>query len=224
MKCCQGQCVGIERQFNARQAQRELRAFQKKGPSRTTTLLVQALREQGVEGLTLLDIGGGIGTIQHLLLAAGVPRATDVDASTGYLAAARAESERQGQADRVRYLHGNFVEIADQIAPADIVTLDRVICCYPDMPALVGQSAAKAGKLYGVVYPRDVWWMRLGVIFIDFMLRLRRFPFQVFVHHTAAVEAVICERGLERRFYRTTGPWQVAVYVRGTAEEQSAQQ
>ena len=35
----------------------------------------------------------------------------------------------------------------------DILTLDRVICCYPDMQKLVGLSAKRARKLYGLIYP-----------------------------------------------------------------------
>ena len=45
--------------------------------------------------------------------------------------------------------------MSDEIEAADVVTLDRVICCYPDMEALVGRSAERALRLYGLVHPRD---------------------------------------------------------------------
>jgi hypothetical protein len=53
------------------------------------------------------------------------------------------------------FQYGDFVALAPALSAADVVTLDRVICCYDDMPALVGRSAALAERLYGVVYPRD---------------------------------------------------------------------
>src|SRR5947207_5244489 len=150
MDCCQ--CKGIETLFNEKEARNRLRAYHEDGPSKTTRMLIEALKAEGVEGMTLLDIGGGVGAVQHELLRAGVERATGVEASTAYVKAAQEEAERQGHADRVSYHHANFVDIAPQIPPADIVTLDRVICCYHDMQALVGLSVAKAGRLYGLVY------------------------------------------------------------------------
>ncbi|HEU5441266.1 MAG TPA: methyltransferase domain-containing protein [Ktedonobacterales bacterium] len=208
------QCRGIEGIFGQRQAERQLNGYRKRGPAKTTRMLISALEAQGVSGLTLLDIGGGIGAIQLGLLKAGVTTATDVDASTGYIATARTAAEGEGLADRIAYRHGDFTALAPEVAPAGIVTLDRVICCYHDMRGLVSQSAAKAAKLYGVVYPRDTWWTRAFVAAGNFFLRLRRDPFRAFVHPTAAVDALIRSGGLAPRFLRNAGPWQVVVYVR----------
>jgi magnesium-protoporphyrin O-methyltransferase len=165
----------------------------------------------------VLDIGGGAGVVHHELLRAGAARATDVDASSAYLAAARAESERQGHAARVTYLHGDFVALAPTIAPADIVALDRVVCCYPDMPALVGAAADRAQRLLGLVYPRDVWWVRAGVRATNLGLALQRSAFRVFCHPSAAVDAAIRQAGLALRLQQNRGPWQVVVYARGPA-------
>src|SRR3972149_5220101 len=89
MSCAQ--CQGIERMFDRRAAERELRQYRAAGPGGTTRLLIDALKAEGVAGLTLLDIGGGVGAIQHELLRAGGRRATAVDASSADLDAARAE-------------------------------------------------------------------------------------------------------------------------------------
>jgi SAM-dependent methyltransferase len=208
------QCDGIERCFNPRRVTSELERYRKRGLAKSSRLLVEALREQGVEGLTLLDIGGGVGAVIHALLQAGARQATDVDASAAYLSVAQNEAERRGLAERISFEHGDFVALAPTLPAADIVTLDRVICCYDDMPALVGLSAARAQKLYGVVYPRDTWWIRLFMRVQNVIMRAMRAPMRFFVHPTAAVEVAIRAQGLERRFYRTAGPWQVVVYAR----------
>jgi hypothetical protein len=148
------------------------------------------------------------------LLKAGVTNAMDVDASSAYLALAQSEAKRVGVANRVEYRYGNFTDLAADVAPTGIVTLDRVICCYHDMRGLVSQSVAKAAKLYGLVYPRDTWWTRSVLAAGNFILRLRRDPFRVFVHPTEAVDALIRDSGLVRRYHRTAGPWQVVVYAR----------
>ncbi len=212
MNCCQ--CQGIEDMFNEEIVSRDLSRYRSKGPDKTTRVMIDALKKEGIQGLSLLDIGGGVGAIQHELLDAGLVNATDVDASQAYINAARAEAQRRGVAERVTFRHGNFVDVAAQIPPADVVTLDRVICCYPDMEKLVGLSAARARKLYSLVYPRDAWWIKIGLALMNFIFRLQRNPFRVFPHPTRAVEAMVRNNGLKRRFYHQTLVWQVVVYSR----------
>jgi len=214
MNCC-NQCQGIEDLFNKAVAERDLRDYHKNGPSKQTRLLLQTLREAGVAGLTLLDIGSGIGAIQHELMKNGLEAAVDVDASSAYLSVAKEEAARQGYINRAQYYHGNFVDLAPQIESADLVTLDRVICCFPDMHAMVSLSAARAKKLYGLVYPRDVWWIRLGGRIGNWILALTRNKFRFFVHPAHDVDQLVRASGLEPHFQRNSGLfWQVVVYSR----------
>src|SRR5262245_39909488 len=99
MNCCQ--CQGIEDEFGQREAARKLESYRQRGPEHTTTMLLEAIAAEGVAGKSLLDIGGGVGAIQHELLKAGLQSAVDIDASTAYIAAAQDEGERQGHADRI---------------------------------------------------------------------------------------------------------------------------
>jgi magnesium-protoporphyrin O-methyltransferase len=213
MKCCH-QCAGLEQLFDERLAQNELRDYRRYGPDRTTRLLLDALKARGVRGLTLLDIGGGVGAIQHALLQAGIERATAVDASQAYLRAARSEAERLRHVDRIRYHHGDFVTLAPELESADIVTLDRVICCYPDAQALVGLSSARARRLYGLVFPRDFWWVRLFRPIFNSYFRLLRNPYRFFVHPTRAIDRLLAEQGFRRVFRRRGFFWQVVLYER----------
>ena len=212
MDCCQ--CEGIDSIFSAKAAARDLKAYNKKGPRKETRMLIEALTAEGIEGMTLLDIGGGVGAIQHELLQDGVSSVTHVDASRAYLQTAREEAQRRGHEDRVSYHFGDFVDLAPRIEPADIVTLDSVICCYHDMEALVGLSSRRARKLYGYVYPRDAWWIKVAAPVENLYLRARRSSFRTFLHPTRAIEAVVRSNGLKRRFYRETLLWQIAVYRR----------
>ena len=212
MRC--SQCQGIEDLFDQQYVAKELAHYRQKGADKTTRMLVEALQELGVAGLTLLDIGGGVGAVQHALFSAGVQNSTSVDASGAYLNAAREEAGRRGYAERVTYQHGNFVDLAEEVTPADIVTLDRVICCYPDMEQLVGLSAAHSRKLYGLVFPRDDWWVKIVLALQNFYFGLKRSPFRTFSHSTQAVEDLLSRAGLRRRAFRRTLAWQVVVYVR----------
>ena len=200
--------------FGDRIARSELKRYRRKGPGKPTRLLLDALLAEGVEGRGLLDIGGGVGAIQHELLEAGAARAVNADASPAYQEAARREAERRGTAAKIDFYLGDFVEMAPQIPEAHVVTLDRVICCYPDMPALVGASADRARELWGAVFPRERVLMRVGIFAVNVFQRLRRKAFRVYVHPTAGVEGVLRARGFVPRHHRTTLFWQVVVWRR----------
>jgi Methyltransferase domain len=212
VSCCQ--CEGIERQFGRKTALKELRRLRKRGPAPTTRMLIDALRREGVTNASLLDIGGGVGAIYHELLASGARDAVHVDVSLDYLGVARDEAERRGHAARVQFVRGDFVDVAPTLGRSDVVSLDRVICCYPDMERLVAVCAEKTRRLVGAVYPRDAWWMRLALTAVNIGNRLRRSAFRTFLHPPAAIDAVLRGHGLERRSFRRTLAWEVAVYSR----------
>ena len=207
------QCQGLERETR-KWALEDLALYRRGRPAKTTPLLINALVSQGVEARSLLDIGGGIGVVQIELLRSGAIAATSVEASSAYLQVAREEAARASMEHRITYVHGDFVSLGASIPDADIVTLDRVICCYDDVKALVSLSASKARRLYGVVYPRSTWWVRLPLFLENIGYRLRRSPYRAFVHPSQLVDLLIRHAGLGPVYQRNTLAWQVVVYQR----------
>jgi len=212
--CCR---VDYDTQFDDDYARKDLLTYRAEGADATTRRLIDALLHEGVEGASLLDIGGGIGAIQLELLAAGVTHSLDVDASAPYLAVAQSEAEELGLADRTAYLHGDFTALASQVGPADVVTLDRVICCYPDARALIGLSSARAQRLYGLVHPVDRWWTRLLATLGNVGYRVFRNPYRMHVHRQALVDALLRGAGFELTSAHSGWFWRTAVYRRAAA-------
>jgi hypothetical protein len=201
--------------YDKKMAAADLRRYRKKGPNPWTRALVEALKAEGVQGTTLLDIGGGIGAVQHELLAAGAVSATSVDASSAYLDAAREESDRRGLSGRVTYHHGDFVELAPSVPPADIVTLERVLNVYPDWERLVALSAERARRLYGIVIPRNTPFVRFVIWVINLMLRLKQKRIRAAVVPIDAIDRVLGAMRFRRHSLTRVGPaWQVAIYRR----------
>lgn len=201
--------------YDGKRAASELRKYREKGPIASTQALIEALKAEGIEGMTLLDIGGGVGAIEHELLDAGVTRATSVDASAPYLDAARQEGASRGHDGRVTYVHGDFVDLADSISPADIVTVDRVLNVYPDWERLAGLAAAHAKRLLGLVYPRDTRMTRLVVTAMNLNLRLQNKPVRAAIRSGDAIERIARENGLAPHVAKDVGPaWHVAVFRR----------
>ena len=207
------QCQGLERETE-KWALEDLALYRKGTPAKTTRMLIDAIVSQGVEGLSLLDVGGGIGVVQIELLRSGAIAATSVEASSTYLHVAREEAARASFENRITHVHGDFVSVATSIPDADIVTLDRLICCYDDVKALVSLSASKARRLYGAVYPRSTWWTRVPLFFENLGYRFRRSPFRAFVHSSQLVDRLIRSAGLRLFFQQNTLAWQVVVYRR----------
>ena len=213
MTCCR-HCEDSSDLFNRRRARGDLRRYRSQGPSATTRLLLDALLEQRSDDQTLLDIGGGVGTIPHELLPAGFSQAVQVDASAAYLAVSEQEADRRGHRDRITYHHGDFVDLAPGLADADVVTLDRVLCCYPDVERLVTSSAAKAQHLYGVVFPRERVITRVGTVLANVWFRLRGSAFRTYLHPTEQVESTLHRCGFRRTSYAQSFLGQIATYAR----------
>jgi predicted RNA methylase len=62
------QCLGVRKVFGRRVARIDLRRYRRRGPARTTRLLLEVLASEGIAGSSVLDIGGGVGAIPNYLL------------------------------------------------------------------------------------------------------------------------------------------------------------
>ncbi len=210
--CCH--CRAVEEQFGGAVAEKDLRRYRRKGPDRTTEIMLGALRARDLASAKVLDVGGGIGVISHELLAAGAAAATLVEAASAYIAQAEAESERRAQGDRMRFVHGDFVELARSLPDADVVALDRVVCCYPDYERLLKASAARCRRWFALSVPRARWYIKAVMALENALRRLRGSSFRTFVHPTEALHGLLGAAGMERSFHRETFVWQVSLYSR----------
>ncbi len=200
--------------FDRRHAEAKLREYRRRGPGRTSRALADALGQGGADGRSVLDIGGGVGAVHHLLLERGAASATDVDASRPYVDAARDEADRRGIADRVDFRHGDFVELAPDIGPADLVALDRVVCCYGDVDALVGLAADRTRRRLGIVLPPDGRTARAVVGLMNAWQWLTRSPFRMHAHSHVRVVAAARGAGLEPAGTAAVGIWRLLVFER----------
>ena len=208
-------CCGANRLFDIKNAKKDLKRYLKKGPRKPTKLLIEALKSENLTNLSLLDIGGGVGIIPLELLPKGLKKVIDVDASEGYISIAQSEVTKRQQQDSITYKLGDFVAIQEHIEKHDIVTLDKVICCYPNVDALLQTSLSKATLYYGLVYPQANVLSRLAVWFLNLSLKIRGNSFRTFVHSPAFVNNTILDAGFEKiASSKTFLSWQIHLYKR----------
>ncbi len=207
-------CEITDSVFSEAEAKSELKSYRRRGPASQTKLILQAIRSLRLENVALLDIGGGIGAIHHELLEDVAQKATHVDASSAYLKEAKAEAARRKHSDRVDFIHADFTDVAAELPKADVVTLDRVVCCYPDFRRLLKAAAEHSQRALALTYPRETWFMRIGFGTMNFFQRLRKDPFRVFLHPVTEMDALLKREGFERVSLRRLFVWEMALYQR----------
>jgi SAM-dependent methyltransferase len=212
--CSAGFRSAADTHFNAKIAAKELARYRKAGAGVTTRFLRDLVAQtRGADG-ALLDVGCGIGALTFELLEHGMNQAVAVDASTAYLAAASEEAARRGASAAIRFVPGDFLDVASSLPAAAVVALDRVICCYPSYEPLLEQSLQHAIRCFAFSYPRDVWYMRVAIAFENVLRRLRGDRFRAFVHGVDRMARVIQDAGFELAGRRQTWQWSADVYLR----------
>jgi magnesium-protoporphyrin O-methyltransferase len=210
--CCSPK--GYRWVFSERSARAEAKRYRRKGLDSTSRRIVDFLKTQGVEGKTVLEVGGGIGAIQIELLKAGAARALSVELTPTYEEVAAALLREAELSDRVERRVMDFAEAADQVDGADVVIMNRVICCYPDMPRLAGAAADHARQLLVMSFPRTTWWMYVGLKVSNFLLWTTRREFHIFLHPTEKIIATSEQHGLEPVLDQQGLVWKVAALRR----------
>ncbi len=210
------QCAAAER-FDRTTARRDLRRFRRRGPDGSTRSLLSAVQAASLPPRpSLLDIGGGIGAIHHFLLDHGFENATHVDASDSYLAAAAEEAQRRGHEGKVRFLFAAFPDDAPDVPQADVVTLDRVVCCDPDYVRLLGAAARRSRCALAFSYPHPRWIVRAYVTVHNLIRRIQKRRFRTFVHPPDRMKAVLESAGMRSAWVGGTWIWAVELFERVT--------
>lgn len=195
--------------FSEKNAMAEAKRYRRKGLDATSRRIVEFLKQQGVQGRTLLEVGGGIGALQVELLKAGISRAVSIELTPTYEQAAAELLREAGLVERVERKVMDFAEVGGEVEAADIVILNRVVCCYPDMPKLTGAAADHAREMLVMSFPRDRWWTRIGLKVGNLALRVARRQFQVFLHPPHQIVAVAGRHGLRTALDQLGVFWQV---------------
>ena len=202
--------------FSPKYISGDLKSYRKWGLDKRAQVLVDYLKAQDFSEYTVLEVGCGIGALQVELMKTGASRGLGLDISIASVEAATQLAERLALQDRLVYRQLDFTQEESEIGPADIVVLDRVVCCYPDMEGLVRPAAQHARQLCAVVYPRTTWWVRLGgFLFNGYLWALRR-TFRFFLHDPRKIADTVLSQGFDLDFSRTFGPWQISVFRKQT--------
>jgi 16S rRNA G966 N2-methylase RsmD len=210
--CCNR--TGYQTVFSDRFARRVARTYRKRGLDPTQRRMVSFLTDRGIKDASVLEIGGGVGEMQIELLSRGAREATNLEISRSYETQAAALLGRSGMTDRVRR---RFVDIAtspDEVEPANVVVLHRVVCCYPDYERLLSAAASHAKRLLVYSHPPRNLLSRMMIGCENLLRRLRGNDFRAFVHPPAAMIKAAQAQGLSVSYRHRGMSWTIAGFER----------
>ena len=196
--CCEP--GGYDKVFSGRFAERMARRYRRRGLSPSARALVGFVAERGVQGATVLEIGGGVGEVQVELLRRGAARAVNLELAAGYEAEAAQLLRRTGLDGRVERRFLDIAQSPGQVETADVVVLHRVVCCYPDYQRLLAAAGSKAGRLLVFSHPPRNPMTRAALWLENLLRRLRGDTFRSFVHPPAEMLAALEAVGLRDTF------------------------
>jgi hypothetical protein len=192
--CCRAR--SCEQFFKPSVARRSLKRYRNKGLDQLEKQMIASVSAAPLDGARVLEIGGGIGRIQAELLSAGADLGEIVELVPAYEPYARELAHETGLEGRTSFNIVDILEEPDAVEPADIVVLNRVVCCSPDGVDLAAAAARLTRRTLVLSFPRDVIWVRVAIRLLNASLWLRRSPFRTYVHQPDALLAAADRGGL----------------------------
>lgn len=211
--CCSDCCCGTDR-FFSKMAGVFDRQYRKHGLEKIQRSLLAGVRAELKGGARILDIGCGVGALHLALLHEGAAAAIGIEISEGMLERARRHAEELGFKEKTVYIQGDFVERCSEIPVSDVAILDKVVCCYADIAALIESSVRATSHLLVITHPRKN--LVTTILFKGHiaLARLFRFSFHPYWHDWDAMRATIIGDGFELVSASSTAVWQALVFKR----------
>ena len=208
MECC----ANYDRVFDQKQADNDLKRYRKKGLKKSSQAIVDYLSDK-IGGMTVLEVGSGIGYLGMELVKKGATSALEIDISYGYLERAKVLRHELNLDDAVEFRTMDFIQHYGNLSDHDIVVSDKVICCLPNFKEFIEAGTARAKHYYAIVYPRDLrLWKMFGVVLnwsAQFLKKYKGFNF--FIHPHKDIHELITQKGFEKVLDRK-GVWQISIY------------
>src|SRR3989475_13194188 len=190
--------------------------YKSNGLTASSQVLLDFISKNGLVGKTVLEIGCGTGFFALETIRSGAVSCLGVDLSSAAIHEANEFAKESGLQDRARFEVANGASI--QRPTADIVVMDKVLCCYPDADSLLKTASASSIGLLGFVVPRDEGLikpaMRIGIGLINLVERLRKTGFRLYLHPLSSLDGLLIDNGFQRSSKAKSRFWLVFLYER----------
>jgi len=173
----------------------------------------------GLGGKTVLDIGCGTGFFALETMRHGAASSVGIDLSAEAIREANEYAREAGFQDMAKFEVANAA--SERLPSSDVVVMDKVLCCYPDVDALLKTASGSSRELLGFVVPRDEGWMkpfmRCGAAMINTVEKLRRTGVKFYLHPLNSIDRQLVENGFQQLSKTKSRIWLVYLYKRDGA-------
>ena len=214
MNCC-ARHIGAAQTCFGWMSKRYERRYRRKGLDHNQLQLVRELESMGLDGLTLLEVGCGVGALHQTLLEKGALTATGIDLAPRMLQLAESRAKKHKLEQRTQYRLGDFVEMSESLDTVEVTVLDKVVCCYPAPKELIRATLDCTSRVIALTYPRKHLLGEICNKIFNFGFWLFRSDFRSFIHEPRLVQESIEAGGFKRVFDRDSPMWHTQVYVAG---------
>lgn len=184
-----------------------------------TERLLAQLDDVGHARPSVLELGCGSAALLVNLLTRGATSADGVDLSPEAIATAQRRAADAGVGERAHFELGDAARAT--YAAHDWVILDRAICCYSDMPGLLGAALSASPSRIALSVPTSrglpglankvMWGLE------SFLTRFQKDECPGYVHSLDDIERRLSWAGFHRRSSDSTLLWYTAVWDRPAA-------
>lgn len=195
--------------FSGRFARRQSRRYRRRGLTPAARGIVDFATSQGITGATVLEIGGGVGHLHVELLRRGASHVTNLEISENYEAEAALLLKTAGMTSRVTRRFLDVAQAPDEVEPADVVVLHRVVCCYPDHARLLKVAAGHARKTLVYSHPAANAVNRVQFGAENTYRWLTRNDFRTFIHPPEDMVRAAESEGLAVTYRHHAWDWDV---------------
>jgi magnesium-protoporphyrin O-methyltransferase len=215
MNSIQEHCCGADQLFDLKTAQKQYRKYIKKGPGRVTQKIIDQLSNFSIhQEDVLIDVGGGIGALQWWFLSQNGKNTVGVDASSGYQKIANKHALDLNLSDRSTQLFGDFACLELSALKGNYVTLDKVICCYPDFKSVLQKAVNTHPEVISLSYPLHGYLASIirgfGVLF----MKILGTSFKPYVHNGKHVQLLLIDLGYQLKYQDILFPWRIQTFVK----------
>lgn len=210
MNCCSSESPAGK--FFDKEAKKWAKKYRKKGLEKITKMMLSGIEELGIEGKTVLEVGGGVGGAHRELLRKGASKAYATELSQEMIGVATELSKVEELEEKVEYILGDIVGMNGEVPEVDITMHDKVICCYEFADALIEKTLEKTKNIYAFVMPRDKFRVKIGFTFFKIGSKLFKWDFSPFIHPIQPILDKIENAGFRLKYEKTTFIWKARVY------------
>ena len=189
--------------------------YKTKGLSKSSRLLFGFIRDSGLKGKALLDLGCGAGGFSIELLKEGAECAVGFDLSPKMVDSAIGLASASGFETRAKFQVGDAAVV--ELPSSDIVILDKVLCCYSQWEPLLRNAVKASRGVIGFIVPRDEgvakWPFRFGLRVVNFFSK-RSGGVLFYLHPLSLVDKTLRDSGFVRNNKQGSRLWLVFLYSR----------